>query len=430
MPSPSSSRAGRVVVYTGAGDGFDLPPARRAAEDWIQGGARSLHELAFAAAATGRHVELRGPVLPTAFDSLAAATGLAPELPPTPARSTAGDIVVIPEGETDPLSAGRVVLSPARVVLLVLAPPGLFGWPYTEGWAPQPPLTVERDSLARPEHFRAASALGMTVWTPMMRVRELSHGAGVPCRFIGNGSPLEIPESVEKSVDVAWLRANRWAPLAEQLAARLPSGLVVDAIEEVEHDELLRRLAAARVLLWPSRIEGHGRISTEARSVGCVPVALSQNDFATGLDAGSGAIVVDTLEAIAEAADALLGSPDELAELASRGRRSAREQLDWDTYVARVDEGLAAVEKADALDGAARAVIGDRVADLLAHKAAGIAEHERRSAELDRRLADAAARESELRAQLEELDRTHARLRGRKAVRFALRAAAIRPRRR
>ena len=441
-----------VVIYAGGADGLELPPAQPAAGGWIHGGARTLHELAFAAAATGRRVELRGPVHADTFDELAAATKLRPSLPQDARRPTHEDVVFITEGDPDPLCAGRVVLSAARVVLLVLAPPGLFGWPYTAGWTAASPLVVDRASLARPEHFRAASALGLSLWTHMTRMRDVAEAAGVACRFIGNGSPLGVPDPVPKTVDVAWVRANRWAPWAAQVASTLAPGLVVDEIEEVEHNTLVSRLAAARVLLWPSRIEGHARIPTEARSVGCVPVALVHNEFATGLDTGAGAVVVDTLDAMGEAATALMQRPDELVALADRGRRSARRQLDWQAYVARVDDGLAAVEASAPVAAGAQACIGERLAAMFAAAEAGRARLEaahgdllerhalldERHGELARQAERGTAREAEVRGRLSEVQRAHdaecrrlagdlASLRARKAVRLALRVAALRP---
>ena len=251
----------------------------------------------------------------------------------------------------------------------------------------------------------------------MERMAEVAREAGVACRAIGNGSPPAVPEPPSKTVDVAWLKANRWAPLAETAAASLDGELSVNAIEEVEHDELLARVGAARVLLWPSRIEGHTRVEGEARLLGCVPVALSSDDFATGLDKDSGAVVVDTLAEMGPAAAALLRDPERLAQLAERGRRSAAAQLDWDAYVARVGAALREVERAPRPDGVgALAGIGERLAAL----------HDQR----ERLLAET---QRALEAVIDQRDRAQARydhLKGRKAVRFALWAAEQRARRR
>lgn len=44
--------------------GWDLPAAMPHGDSFIPGGVRTLHELAVAASALGRDVELRGPVSP------------------------------------------------------------------------------------------------------------------------------------------------------------------------------------------------------------------------------------------------------------------------------------------------------------------------------------------------------------------------------
>jgi hypothetical protein len=278
------------------------------------------------------------------------------------------------------------------------------------------------------------AALGIACWTHMPRIRELAAEAGVDCHLIGNGDPLPPSTPAAKNVDVVWLKANRWAPLAEQVAARLDAS--VDDVGEVGHPELLRRVGAARILLFPSRIEGHGRVAAEARAAGTVPVALDSNVFATGLTEEHGAVTVETLDDMPAAIHALLADPGRLAELAARGRRSAREQLDWATFVRRVDEGLRELETADEPGAEARAAMGSRVDELL----------EASSSEIARLTSELAATRSERAATRAELDavwsdrealRNHHELavrdlfalRERKAVRAALRLAALRPRR-
>jgi hypothetical protein len=426
----------KVIVWT-TGEhpvGWRLPPAIPYAGRWIPGGVRTLHELAVAIAVTGRTVELRGLVLSSALEELSTAAGAGPALPTESRRPDIGDVVIVPEAIFDPLELARLVLSGARVVLVVLAPTGLIGWPLVGGHVPASPLEVDPQSLARPEHFSAMAALGIGCWTHMLRIQELAAEAGVGFHFIGNGDPLPPPAPAQKNVDVVWLKANRWAPLAEQVAPRLDAS--VDAVGEVGHAELLRRLGAARILLLPSRIEGHGRIAAEARAAGTVPVALDSNVFATGLTEEHGAVTVETLEDMPSAIHALLADPGRLAELAERGRRSAREQLDWATFVRRVDEGLRDLDASGDPGAEARAAMGWRVDEL----------QEAASSEVARLTSELAATRSELAATRSELDavwadrealRTHHELavhdllalRGRKAVRAALRIAALRPRR-
>jgi hypothetical protein len=141
---------------------------------------------------------------------------------------------------------------------------------------------------------------------------------------------------------VAAIMANRWSPLARAVADEL-GDLHVDTIEEVDNAQLVSRLARARILLWPSRIEGHATIPWEARSVGCVPVALSTNRFAVGLTEAAGAYTVDVVEEMAPAIRGLLHDRERWRGLSERGREQAREESNWERYVERVGEVLSAV---------------------------------------------------------------------------------------
>jgi hypothetical protein len=407
--------------------GWSLPPAIPYEGAWIPGGVRTLHELAVAVAATGRHVELRGHVLTPALNELSTAAGSRPALPMNPRRPQTGEVVIVPEGLRDPLELGRLLLSGAHVVLVVLAPTGLIGWPLIDGHVPASPHEVDLRSLARPEHFRAMAALNIACWTHMRRVQELAASAGVACHFIGNGDPLPPPPAAAKSVDVVWLKANRWAPVAEQVAARLEA--TVEAVDEVEHPELLRRLGTARILLWPSRIEGHGRIAAEARAAGAVPVALDSNVFATGLSEDHGAVTVRSIGEMPATIHALLRDPSRLAELAERGRQSVREQLDWPTFVRRVDHALRELDASDDPGAEARGAMGARVDEIhqtaLSEIARLVSELSATRSALDAVWADREA----LRSHHELISGDLLELRERKAVRAALRIAALRPRR-
>src|SRR5215218_9924512 len=101
----------RTMIYTGDGVGLTLPAASVVEGQPVPGGLRTTHELAFAIAATGRSVELRGPVDRATYDRLAGATSAGPELPSSPSRPRPGDVVIVTEGDPDPLCAGRVLLS-------------------------------------------------------------------------------------------------------------------------------------------------------------------------------------------------------------------------------------------------------------------------------------------------------------------------------
>ncbi len=114
----------------------DDPQGRLPAAEPVEalgGGPRSLHEIAVALAAAGHAVELRGSVHPDELAAMTAAAGVEVEVPGEPRAIEPGDVVIAPEGVADPLWWARLILSPARVILLFLAPPGLFGWGFDDG---------------------------------------------------------------------------------------------------------------------------------------------------------------------------------------------------------------------------------------------------------------------------------------------------------
>ncbi len=384
---------------------WGLPAAEIHERTDIQGGIRTMHELAVAAAATGRRVELRGAVSRPILESLASAAGAYPELPAEPRRPGARDIVVIPEGGEDPLRFARYVLSPARMVLAVLAPTGQFGWPFLSPWKAEPHLTVGLDTLARPEHFAAMAALGVDLWTHMTRIHELALAAGARCEFIGNGDPQPLPPASAKDTPVVFLEASRWRSLAEEVAGRMrtPARMIPPA----PRDTIVAELARAKVLLLPARVEGDGRLLREARSVGTVVVGLSSQIYAMGLDEACGAITVDSLDDMAQAVEQLLADPARLLALSEAGRASARTQLDWPRYVDRVNRAITTTEEREEDAGAsARAEFGERIGDLLDERIRVID----RVGELDVQLADAAARVALLDGELESARRVLAKL--------------------
>jgi hypothetical protein len=224
---------------------------------------------------------------------------------------------------------------------------------------------VPVESLARPEHFRAMSALGVDLWTHMRPVQRRALDVGARCAFIGNGDPLAPAERPAlEDVPVAYLQANGWREFAEQVAQRMKTP--VRAIPAGNHDSVMDAVARSRVLLWPARVTGHGRVLWEARSRGTVVVGLASNIYATGLDEASGAIAVDSLERMPDVVESLLADPARLDALAQAGVRSAREQVDWPLYLERVDAAIATTEQRpqdDSVD--ARAAIGARLAELL-----------------------------------------------------------------
>ena len=331
----------RVVVCGLRGDQapWDLPASIFEARPWIHGGERSLYALAIAIAATGRDVELRGGLVSTELDPMVrAAGGRGPRVNLPPRRPTAEDLVIVPDGWTDPLAYARICLSPARLVMMLLAPPGLFGWPFQSGWTRSDPTSAALEELATADSFRAMEVLGFELWSNNERLANAASSAGIDCEWVGSGLPTQLPEPGHKTYDVALVEANRWAPLARAVAAKL-NGVSILRIPEVDNEELLRLLGQARILIWPSRVEGHSRIQSEARAMGTVPVALP-NPFGVGLTAEEGAMVVSSLEEMPGAIEWLLADPVKLGNLAALGVRTARSQLDWERFVARVGAAL------------------------------------------------------------------------------------------
>jgi hypothetical protein len=364
------------IVVNAVGDpahGF-LAESRFIERPFLPGGEHNLYELAFAAAALGHEVELRGWLHRPAFERMAEKAGVAPTVEIRARRPTAEDLVVVPEGWRDPLDYGRLLLSPARLAIFILAAPGLFGWPFVAApWEPPDPIAVALDDLARPEHFQGMAALGFRLMTHSPGIAAAARSAGVDCSFVGTGRPaLDLPDA-DKDVDVVAVLDNRWAPLAEQVLAGL-GGLSVDRVTTVSNYELLARLARARVLVWPSRIEGHATIPWEARSVGCVPVALSSNRFAVGLDEEHGAVVLDRLDELGPAVQALLADASRWEQMSQLGRTTAPLEVDWDAYLRRVEDFLRTAVRPDpacapraGIGAALNAWIEGRLAEYQAH---------------------------------------------------------------
>jgi hypothetical protein len=336
-----------VVVCGVGGEGgpFDLP-ASLPGDYPLGGGGRSLHELAVAIAATGRDVELRGRVSRPELARLADAAGAAPRVDLPVRRPGAGEVVIVPEGYQHAVQYARLSLSPARRILLLLGPPGLTGWPFTADWSGKPdPLTVALDAVARPEHFRAMDQAGFDLWTHSPGMAQAVEESGVACTLIGTGTPLPFPVPGNRPHDVVWVQANRWAPLARSVVERLEATTL--GVPEVPHTRMLELLGTGRTLVWPSRIEGQSRIQIEARAAGTVPVALDSNRFAAGLDEAGGAVLVGSLEEMVEEIHRLLADPGRSGELSTRARRAALAQVDWESYVGRVDRALDTVPSRD-----------------------------------------------------------------------------------
>jgi hypothetical protein len=333
-----------VVCALGASREYMGLPESRFAEDreYITGGERSLYELATAAAALGLDVELRGGINRPIFEELTSAAGAAPTVGLDARLPDSADIVVVPEGgEADLIAA--VHLSGARPVLYLLAPPGLFGWSFLEGWTLPDLYTVSFDAVGRPETFRAVDDLGMTMWANARGMARAGERAGVLVEWLGTGTPVAFPADAVKCADVAIVAANRWSDGAEQVATRLTGATVLRIPAVPSAYSLSAALSPARILLWPSRLEGMSRIAREARAVGTVPVMLGTNPFVTAEDYGRGIVVVPDLDSLAEEAERLLADPDRLDGLMVEGKESVRQQVDWNAFLARVEGAISRV---------------------------------------------------------------------------------------
>jgi hypothetical protein len=388
--------------------GWHLPAAYTG--PCISGGHRALHELAVAIAATGRRVEVRGQFDLDELRELSDAAGARPGVAEAPDRPGEGDVVFMPEGLEDPMNFGSVALSGARVILLLLAPPGLFGWPFARGWSRQPATDIDLGELGRPEHFRAMAALGFELWTQNPELARRIENAGVNCVLIGNGRPLPYPDPLPKRFDVVTLAHNRWAELSRSVVARLDGSVTSYEIPASPHREVLEKFGQSRVLVHPLRIEGTSRIGQEARAMGAVPVLLDSNPYRVGLDEGHGAVTVGSVDEMPGAIMALLGDPDRLNQLRERGMASARAQFDWPDYVQGIDQALSRAEQEDPARDA-RAVIGDALS-LSARLT------EARLAELSRDLAVAAEERNQAMARNHQLAETLAAVQSSRILRY------------
>jgi hypothetical protein len=367
-----------------------LAESQFVAKPFAAGGEAECVALAFAAAELGHESELRGWIHEPTFRRFQRATRAAPRVGLSARQPDARDFVIVPEGWAESLRYLQLSLSPARLAIYVLGPPGLCGWPFAgETWTRPNPLTVQIDALARPEHFRGMRAMGFELVTDSAGTERAAKRAAVDCRFIGAGEPWELtPPTETREVDVLVLMKNRWAPLARKVVGEL-DGLNVDAVPTVPNEEMLTRMGRARVLLWPSRIEGLAKIPIEARAMGCVPVALDTNPFGAALDEEHGVLTVGSIDAIPSAVRTLVGDEARLRELSGRGRSAARMLTDWPAFVDRVRALLEAAHPADH-GREARAAAGASLRESLRRERAT------RQAQLEERLLQVEAARHEL----------------------------------
>lgn len=374
MPGVSQTIVVTIGVDAPTGQ---LPEARLVDRGFAYGGEATCTALAFAAAALGEDVELRGLIDSATFSRYLDAVGRAPRTDLRARLPRESDFVIVPEGLEDPMAYMRLALSPARIGLYLLAAPGLFGWPFTaEPWNRPDPLAVDIESLARPEHFAAMTACGFELFANSRGLVAAALAARAPCRYLGSTRPEGYPNPPqEKRTDVVALTENRWWPLARRVIAELEGEMSVERIPRVSNDRVLERLASARVLVWPSRVEGHATVPIEARAMRCVPVALDTNPFAAELDEEHGAVTVSRVDEIAPAIRALLADPARLDELADRGSAAARRHDDWADFLERVRGLLEAPGRPDPARPA-RAGFGIALTSLVEQM--GAAHHETR----------------------------------------------------
>ena len=349
-----------VLIPAGEATDWLLPPAEERNLTWIPGGHRTLYEMAVAAAAGGHDVEVRGTYERTLHEIARAGEGQL-RFPSDRRAPDADDLILVPEGGVGTILLTRVLLSPARVVMAVLAPPGLFGPRILPGFRPRDPLDVDPSDVALSEHFRFLRTIGFELLTNSPGISRRAEAAGEDCTLLATGQPLPLPEPGERTHDAAFLAANRWAPLSRRVAERV-RGRVLE-IPESSWTDAIRAMASARILILPVVVEGRSSIQIEARAVGTIPVGLRSNVFYDGLEEGGG-VLVDSLDHMVEEIHRLLDRPEELAARSRQAVESARRQMDWEPFVERVAAFLSAPAPPDP-SGAVRPPIGEALAEVV-----------------------------------------------------------------
>jgi len=382
-------------------------------------------ELAAACAANGFEVELRGNFVEREVVSIEDAAQVSLLRPPDGRAASSTDTVLIPEGHSEALKFARVALSPVRAVVVLLAAPGLFGWSFDGPEKPPDPMGVSPADVGRPVQLEAARALGFELWSNVRAIGDQARSLGIPLHYIGVGRPRAYPEPPSKSTDVAFVEDNRWVELARKGIEGLRPGVSVAALPTMTHDDLLRELGRARVLVHLARIEGRSRVCEEARAMRTIPVMLSSNHMAEGTHASVGGVVVDDVSELAPAVHALLDDPARLDSLATAGYDDARRLGAWEPFVERVAVALAEPDDSVARFTGARAALGTALSAHEQELAALQRALRERIAQLEWELADGRSAQRALALALESAQERYEALRGRKAVRGALRVASV-----
>jgi hypothetical protein len=379
-------------------DGWDMPPYQRIDDaTWTHGGVRSMIELAAGLAALGIDAELRGGFAEREVAAIEHAAGVRLGRPSARRRPHPNELVIIPEGHADPLIFARAALSGARAVLMMLGPLGLVGWPFDETPIPQADeiMTVDPETVGRPESLAAARCFGLELWTNAPAIAARGASAGVDVRYVGCGRPMAYPEPGEKSVDVLALAENRWAPLATEALEAIPARFSTLIQPRGTQGELLAALSAARVFLHPARIEGRSRLCEEARAMRAVPLLLASNCNGEGYGSEYGSVVVESVHDMPVAAAALLDDPERLAALAESGYRTARQDGDWEAYKQRLRDAVARPDVAVTTGTYVRSRVGERATEehlrLLRERQVLDADRDRLAADRDRLVAESAS---------------------------------------
>jgi hypothetical protein len=277
------------------------------------------------------------------LDELCEAAGVQVELPEGPRHPDASDTVVVGEGIDDARIYARLALSPARTVLMVLGPLGMFGWPFVEEpWTRPDYDSADPASFGRPEHFAGAAALGFELWTHTPAFQRIAEAIGQPCELIGRAQPLPFPQpAARRDIDVLMFARTHWPQASRRVEAALKAaGVGVTTLPVGSRADVLEALGRARVLVHPGLVEAKSRVASEARAMACVPVVLGSNPFAEASDEASGAVTVASLDAMARGVTDLLAAPERLASLSQKGMDAARRESAWEPYVERVAEAL------------------------------------------------------------------------------------------
>ena len=317
-----------------------LPPATFP-EDRITaaGGERSLYELALAAQLAGNNVELRGEVSRVLLSFVERAGGVALSCPETFREITDNDIIIFPE-VIPPQHLFNYFHSGARLIMYQLSVPGSIAWDGTPEWTQQSLTTVPFESLGRPETFQAFDRLGVEMWTHSEGIALAGARAGVHVTRFGMGPLIDVPSLVERTFDIAIVTENRWGQWAEDVVAKLPEASILRIPKRESTYSLASDLRYAKVLVFPSRVEGLPRIVGEAASVGTVPVVLATNLFLTQEDWGPGVVLVDHLEDMANATRDLLADPRRWDDLSKAALTSRMKRGDLAAFVGRVGTAI------------------------------------------------------------------------------------------